>query len=95
MVRYLFDVEGVKFFLSEHISQNPLEKFFGCQRQCGRVNENPKISDFCKNTQALRVIGSFCRDTVKGNCRGTKRPIRGSERDEEPIPKRQKPNKKL
>ena len=59
MVRYLFDVEGVKFFLSEHISQDPSEKFFGCQRQRGRVNENPKISDFCKNTQPLEILDIF------------------------------------
>lgn len=26
--------------------------------------------DFMNNTQALRVVNSFCRGTVNGNCRG-------------------------
>ena len=69
-------LEGVKFFLSSHINQDPLESFFGCQRQRGRGSDNPTVKVFCKNTQ---VIGTFCRDTVKGNCRGTvkkgKRPL--------------------
>ena len=59
--------DGVKFFLS---SQDPLEKF-GCQKQRGKTNENPDIPSFCNNTQALRVIGNACRDSMKGNCRGT------------------------
>ena len=45
------------------------EKFFGLQRQRGRVNENPSVNEFLKNSQALRVIQS-CASTVKGNCRG-------------------------
>ena len=53
MVKYLFTLPGVKYFLSEQISQDPLEKFFGNQRQSGSVNENPTVKDFCQNTQAL------------------------------------------
>ena len=41
LVETVFQFHGVKFFLSETISQDPLEKFFGVQRQRGRVNENP------------------------------------------------------
>jgi len=72
LVKYLFTLPGVNAFLSERISQDPLEKFFGLQRQRGRVNENPNIREFCKNTQALRVINCSCLNTVKGNCRGSK-----------------------
>ena len=53
LVKYLFTIPGVKAFLSEKISQDPIEKFFGCQRQRGRVNENPNVQEFLKNTQAL------------------------------------------
>ncbi len=56
LVTYLFSLPGLTAFLSERISQDPLEKFFGLQRQRGRVNENPDVSEFCKNTQAHRVI---------------------------------------
>eukprot|EP00731_Ephydatia_muelleri_P011895 Em0006g789a len=33
LVQYLFTLEGVESFLSQRIGQDPLEKFFGCQRQ--------------------------------------------------------------
>ena len=36
---------ALEVFLSERISQDPLEKFFGCQRQRGRVNENPTVTE--------------------------------------------------
>lgn len=35
LVRYIFTIPGVKAFLSECLCQDPLEKFFGCQRQRG------------------------------------------------------------
>ena len=93
LVRYLFSVPGVKSFLSERISQDPLEKFFGTQRQRGRVHENPSVSDFIQNTQALRVANVFARDTVKGNCRGSNKRKRThllEDTDEQPIPKRKR-----
>lgn len=75
LVRYVFMIPGVKVFLSEKLCQDPLEKFFGCQPQReGGGNENPNAQDFYKNTQALRVINSFCVDSVKGNCRENKTP---------------------
>ena len=75
MVKFIFTIPGVTTFLSERISQDPLETFFGCQRQRGGVNKNPNVCDFCKNTQALRVIQSTCISSVRGNCRGNKEPI--------------------
>ena len=71
-MEYIFKIPGVKFFLSERISQDPLENFFGCQRQRGRTGENPNVQQFCKNTQALRVMNSVCGNVPKGNCRGRK-----------------------
>ena len=29
--------------LSERLCQDPLELFFGCQRQCGGTHENPTV----------------------------------------------------
>ena len=71
LVKYLFTLPGVKCFLSEQISQDPLEKFFGNQRQRGGVSENPTVKEFCQNTQALQVINTICKD-AQGNCRGSK-----------------------
>lgn len=69
LLQYLFTIPGVTAFLSNRICQDPLENFFGRQRQRGRVNENPCVQEFLKNTQALRVASSSCA-AVKGNCRG-------------------------
>ena len=69
-MKYLFTVPGVEVFFSRHICQDPLEKFFGNQRQIGGTHDNTTVYDFQKNTQTLRVVNSFCRGTVKGNCRG-------------------------
>ena len=73
LIPYIFSIEGVTVFLSEKLNQDPLEKFFGCQRQRGRVNENPSAAEFVKNTQSLRVINSISVSSITGNCRGTKR----------------------
>ena len=90
LIRYIFTIPGVKVFLSEKICQHPLEKFFGCQRQHGAVNDNPNVQQFCCNTRALRTIQGICPD-VKGNCRGLKRPHAIDwEKENVPLPKRQK-----
>ena len=48
-------------FLSNRICQDPPENIFGCQRQRGGTTDNPNVAEFLKNTQALRVVNSFCR----------------------------------
>ena len=67
LTRFLFTIPGVSSFLSEKISQDPLEKFFDCQRQRGGTSENPNVASFCKNTQALRVINSLKATAVATN----------------------------
>jgi len=64
-VPYILKIPGVGYFLSEHFSQDPLEKFFGCQRQRGQTNENLTCSAFLKNTNALRVINSVAGHVQK------------------------------
>ena len=89
LVDYIFKVPGVKFFLSEHLSQDPLENFFSCQWQRGRTSENPNVQEFCKNTQALRVVNSVCGTVAKGNCRGRKQSI-DLEKENKPLAKRRR-----
>ena len=55
----IFSFKGVSSFLSEKLSQDALEKFFGIQRQKGRSNENPTVAQFIKNTQGSRVTNSI------------------------------------
>ena len=54
----------VKSFLSQRICQDPLERFFGCQRQQGGVHDNPNAWEFMKNTQALCVIRSIAKEAT-------------------------------
>ncbi len=91
LVRYLFEVPGVESFLSQRICQDPLERFFGTQRQRGGVHENPNVAEFMKNTQALRVITNTPA-VLKGNCRGGKQDV-GVDKLSTPLPKRQRRTK--
>ena len=73
LIPFLLKLPGVTCFLTEKLSQDPLEKHFGCQRQMGRTNDNPKVHEFLSNTQSLRIIDSININEITGNCRGTKR----------------------
>lgn len=81
----------MKYFLTAKLNQDPLEKFFGLQRQRGAVNDNPNAKEFMKNTQALRVINSVCGN-VRGNVRGADRirKYRDDEIDLRPLRKRKR-----
>lgn len=87
LTKYILSIPGVKVFLSERLSQDPLEKFFSCQRQRGKSNENPSVQQFCKNTQALRVINGTCGYVSRSNCRGNKTTLNW-DKESCPIPKR-------
>ena len=77
MVEYLFkNVTDLKFFFSNRICQDPLENFFGQQRERGKANDNPNTAEFIKNTQALRIINSTC-GTIRGNCRDSNSQSKG------------------
>ncbi len=72
LVEYLFTFQEVKennlSFLSFTLCQDPLEGFFGCQKQRGGTSENPNIKEFYHNTATLRVVNSFCRNSTTGVC---------------------------
>ena len=90
LVPYLFSMPDVQSFLSQRLCQDPLERFFGLQRQRGGVHENPNAVEFAKNTQALRVMKSVGKSSSFGNCgRGL---IEQASMDElcEPLPKRRR-----
>ena len=66
MFRHRYYIPGVQVFLSEKISQDPLEKFFESHHQRGAVNDNPNIQQLCYNTQALRKLLSGGAPTPAG-----------------------------
>jgi len=75
LVPLILSQPGVKYFLSEKLCQDPLEKLFGCLRQRGKANDNPMLNEVFKGTQALRVIGDINVKAIAGNCRGEKRSV--------------------
>ena len=95
LVRYIFSQPTVKSFLSQRICQDPLENFFGTQRQRGGTHDNPSVDQFIKNTQALRAIGSLSKRPLRGNCRGGTAVDQGKENDNpnQPLPKRRRRSK--
>lgn len=70
LLPFLFKIPGITGFLSNKINQDPLENFFGIQRQAGKSNENPNAAQFFKNTDTIRVISAIWIDDITGNCRG-------------------------
>ena len=92
LTKFLFGLPQVKekkvAFLSNNLCQDPVELFFGCQRQRGCTSDNPNVKEFCNNTQALRIIDSFCRGPVRGNCRKRELPV--DKENTFPLSKRQK-----
>lgn len=69
LVPVVFAIPGVKCFLSNRLCQDPLEKYFGMQRQTGKSNENPSVVEFAKNSETLRLVGNMWFDDARGNCR--------------------------
>ena len=81
------EVKGNKLaFLSQNLCQDPIENFFGCQRMRGGTGDNPNVKEYYQNTQALRIVNSFCRGPVKGNCSSSKEAVVP---DITPLPKKQ------
>lgn len=82
------------FLLSERISQDPLENYFGMQRCRGGRSDNPSLKECLQNAVAIRAQRSLELDRVRGNCR-RKRQIEDTDVtiDCTPLPKRKRPKK--
>ena len=62
--------EGMDYVLTERFCQDPVEEFFGKQRQLGRRSDNPDINQFGYNGNAIRIERSI--SCQSGNTRGRK-----------------------
>ena len=67
MGRYLLNFPGVKFLLSERFTQDPLESFFGQQRQRGGGSDNPNVLQFIYTTSSIRAHNTGNRQRIHGN----------------------------
>ena len=55
--------------LSERLSQDPLENYFGIQQARGQRCNNPTLQESLQNAVAIRAQHSLELDRVQGNCR--------------------------
>ena len=69
LIKYLIQ-NGVKYVYTEHFCQDPLENYFGRQRQAGRRHDNPSVQQFGYIDNTLRVNKSY-RPLASGNSRDT------------------------
>lgn len=97
LTRYLLSQPGSEglFLLSERISQDPLENYFGKQRARGGRSENPSLKQCVENAVAIRAQRSIDLDRVRGNCRRKRHLFDGEpEIDDTPLPKRKRSKSK-
>lgn len=96
MTKYLLSQPGEDlFFLSERITQDPLENYFGKQRARGGRCDNPCLKECLQNAVAIRAQRSMNLDRVQGNCRRKRRlpSPENSKIDATPLPKRKRASK--
>ena len=89
MSKYLLNTSGVHFILSERFTQDPLESFFGHQRQRGGGRDNPTAQQFMQDTQSIRVQHS-CKPLAGSNVRTSKHHMEVDANLDMPIPKRRR-----
>jgi len=70
------------------------KSFLGYNGNEAGCMETLVLMNFLNNTEHIRMIGSICRDAVKGNCQGanTKRKL-DIEKESVPLPRRKYPRK--
>lgn len=71
--KLLFDDENAEFFLSEKISQDPVEEYFSKQRARGNADEHPDLQMVNRNVLALDVTGDELLKVLNGNVRHNNR----------------------
>ena len=84
--------EDKLFLLSERLSQDPLENYFGKQRAREGRNDNQTVQCTLQNARALRIQKSLALDPVRGNSRWKRHLFVESDKiddiDNAPLPKR-------
>ena len=67
--RFLLN-SGMKYVLTEKFSQDSLELYFGLQRACGHRSDNPTLTQFGYNDNAIRIKGTLSTPNIQGNTKG-------------------------
>ena len=88
LIKFLLGA-GLKFVLTNHFCQDPVEQYFGKQRGIGRRSDNPTIYLFGYNDNKIRMYRSNAQ--VLGNTSGktsTEKRVRAV--DNTPLPRRKR-----
>ena len=91
ITRYLFSLPGTTdglYLLSEHVSQDPLENYFGQQRGRGGRSDNPSVEECLKNSASIKQQGSLSQVPVRGNSSRRQRLFPEEKIYDTPLPKR-------
>ena len=88
LVQFLLQ-KGMPKVYTESFCQDPLEEFFGSERQLGRQNDNPDLYMFGHNTNTIRVKGYISCTTGNTSGRKDKKNVWTTVSDD-PVPKRKK-----
>ena len=70
LVKKLLTFDGVSYFLSDKLNQDPLEGHCGRQRICGGASDNPTLEQYAQNEKKILVAKSESVHVMRGNTRG-------------------------
>ena len=70
LVKKLLTLDGVSYFLSVKLNQDPLEGHCGRQRICGGASDNPTLEQYAQNEKKILVAKSESVHVMRGNTRG-------------------------
>ena len=82
------------YILSERVSQDPLENYFGQQRARGGRSDNPSVAESVSNASSLRLQRQVAQIPMRGNSRRRRRLFPEEVVDETPLPKRRRESTK-
>ena len=91
LAKLLLMIDGVNYFLSDKLNQDPLEEHFGKQRMRGGGSDNPTLEDYGRNERKIILAKSDMIRVMRGNTRGRDREQAKIDiHDETELPKRKR-----
>ena len=89
LVPLLLRLDGVQYFFSDRLNQDPVEEHFGRQRMRGGAFDNPTLEAYGFNERKILVAKSDMIRVMRGNTRGRIREENEiNNHDERELPKR-------
>ena len=73
LVKKLLTLDGVSYFLSDKLNQDPLEEQFKRQRACGGASDNPTLEQYAQNEKKILVAKSESGRVMREEARGRQR----------------------